>query len=77
MKISQENPAELEYRKARALMNAQELAYQVSYKGLNYFIKEFQRFQNPTGPGFKTAVYLTGLPDLIPATDIEIKEPPK
>ena len=77
MKIPQENPAEIEYKKARALMNAQELAYPVIYRGLKYYIQEFQRFPNPAGPGFKTAVYLAGLPELIPATEIEIKEQPK
>lgn len=72
-----ENPAELEYKHARALMNAQELAYPVIYQGAKYFIQEFQRFENTAGPGFKTALYLKGLKELIPATEIEIKEQPK
>jgi len=72
-----ENTAEIEYKHARALMNAQELGYPVLYKGAKHFIQEFQRFENPEGPGFKTAIYLKGNPELIPATEIEIKEQPK
>lgn len=73
----QENPAEIEYKHARALMNAQELAWPVVYQGAKYYIQEFQRFPDPAGPGFKTAVYLAGNPQLIPATEIKIKEQEK
>jgi len=71
------NPAEVEYKHARLLMNAQELAHPVVYKGLKHYIQEFQRYPDPSGPGFKTSVYLAGNPELIPATEIEIKEQPK
>lgn len=74
---TQENPAELEYKKARILMNMQELCLPVLYKGKMEFIQEFHRVESPVGSGWKTLVYLKGNPELIPATEIEIKEQPK
>jgi hypothetical protein len=73
----EQSPAEAEYKHARMLMNAQELGWPVLYKGNKQFIQEFQRFENPSGTGFCTAVYLKGNPELIPANEITIKEEPK
>jgi hypothetical protein len=73
----QQNPAEVEYKHARMLMNAQELGWPVIYKGTKHFIQEFQRFPSPVGAGWTTAVYLAGNPELIPANEITITEQPK
>jgi hypothetical protein len=75
--IAPENPAELEYKKARILMNAQELAHPVIYQDKPAFIQEFHRIEDPSSSGLKTFVYLKGNPNLIPATEITIKEQPK
>jgi hypothetical protein len=71
------SPAEAEYKHARMLMNAQELGWPVVYKGTKHYIQEFQRFPSPIGAGWSTAVYLAGNPELIPASEITIKEEPK
>lgn len=71
------NPAEIEYKHARALMNVQELGLPVLYQGQNEFIQEFHRVDKEVGSGLQTYVYLRGNPDLIPASEITIKEQPK
>jgi hypothetical protein len=71
------SPAEAEYKHARMLMNAQELGWPVIYRGKKEFIQEFQRYPSPVGAGWTTAVYLAGNPELIPASEITIKEEPK
>ena len=71
------NPAEVEYKHARILMNAQELAHPVQYKGKTYFIQQFQRGDDPSSSALKTWVYLRGNPELIPANEITLEEQPK
>jgi hypothetical protein len=71
------NPAEVEYKHARLLMNAQELAHPVMYRDKPYYIQEFHRVEDPHSSGLKTFVYLKGSPVLIPANEITITEQPK
>lgn len=73
----QSNPAEIEYKHARILMNAQELALPVLYQGKHEFIQEFHRVDKEVGSGLQTYVYLRGNPNLILANEITIKEQPK
>ena len=72
-----ENPAEVEYKHARLLMNAQELAHPVTYQGKPYYIQDFIRCPDPNGSGLKTYVYLGGNPEMIAANEITITEQPK
>jgi hypothetical protein len=71
------NPAEIEYKHARILMNAQELGHPVMHKDKSYFIQQFQRGDDPHSSSLKTWVYLRGNPELIPANEITIEEQPK
>lgn len=71
------NPAEIEYKHARLIMNAQEMGYPVTYNEKTHFIQEFHRCPDPNSSGLKTYVHLSGLPDLIPASEITITERPQ
>lgn len=71
------NPAKIEYEHARKLMNAQELGYPVTYRGLTQYIQEFHRCQDPNGAGLKTYIFLFGNATMIPAEEITITERPQ
>lgn len=72
------NPAEIEYKHARLLMNAQEMGYPVVWKGKNEFIHTFNRCDDPNSSGLKTYVHLRGMPNLeIPASEITLVERPQ
>jgi hypothetical protein len=75
--IAPANPVEVEYKHARILMNAQQLAHPVMHEGKPYFIQCFTRDQDPNSAGLKTYVYLTGKPGMIPASEITLVEQPK
>lgn len=71
------NPVEVEYKHARLLMNAQELAHPVTYRDKTFYIQEFHRVEDPHSSGLKTYLHLKGMPELIPANEITITEQPK
>jgi len=71
------SPAQVEYEHARKLMNAQELGYPVQWRGRNNFIQELHRVLDPNGSGLKTFIYLSGNPEIIPASEISIAERPQ
>jgi hypothetical protein len=72
-----ETPAEAEYRQARLLLNAQEFAHPVIWRGMPYFIQSFRRDEDPTSSALVTCVYLKGCPDLVPANELTLQEQPK